>query len=230
MILSNDFFDRDAKTVAKALLGKIIRVKQGRLLLSVQIIETEAYCKREKASHAFLAYTEKRKALFMPAGTIYMYYSRAGDSLNISCRGAGNAVLVKSGIPFQESGSAEEMIQKMQKLNPHPNRAQPRDPLYLCSGQTLLCKSLGLRVVEWDQKNFDSRLFFIEDCRQRPKKIIQTPRLGIPKGRDEHLLYRFVDYNFASYCTENPLRKRKWKRGENYFIITPKKEEISVSN
>ncbi len=230
-MLSDDFFDRDAQVVAQELLGKLLRVKCGNLWLSAQIIETEAYYKKEKASHSYVGYTEKRKALFMPPGTIYMYYSRGKDSLNISCRGDGNAVLIKSGIPYLAADHAKRMIKKMQQLNPCADGSPNRDPVRLCSGQTLLCKSLGLRVVDWDQKKFDADRFFMEDHSRVPSKIIQTKRLGIPGGRDEHLLYRFVDYDRAEYCTENPLRKRSWKVGKDYFMIEPREGEQShVSN
>ncbi|MEE8479497.1 MAG: DNA-3-methyladenine glycosylase, partial [Candidatus Neomarinimicrobiota bacterium] len=84
-ILQQSFFNRDACKVAQSLLGKIIRKKFGANWLSAQIIETEAYYINEKGSHASLGFTEKRKALFMPPGTIYMYYARGKDSLNMSC-------------------------------------------------------------------------------------------------------------------------------------------------
>ena len=76
-IVKTSFFNRDACLVAQQLLGKIIRRKYLGHWLAARIIETEAYYIEEKASHASLGYTEKRKALFMPAGTIYMYYARA---------------------------------------------------------------------------------------------------------------------------------------------------------
>lgn len=88
-MLSNNFFARDAQQVAKDLLGKVLRVKHQDIWLSAMIIETEAYYLHEKGSHASLGYTEKRKALFMPPGTIYMYHARGGDSLNISGQRGG---------------------------------------------------------------------------------------------------------------------------------------------
>lgn len=198
-MLKNDFFNRDAQVVAKALLGKVVRHKYQNIWLSAQIIETEAYYLHDKGSHASLGFTEKRKALFMPAGTIYMYYARGDDSLNISCRGKGNAVLIKSGIPYLEDAH-DDMITMMQKLNPVKKSGKIREPERLCLGQTLLCKSLYLKVKEWDAKQFDADKFYIEDCYYRPKKIIQKTRLGIPFGRDEHLPYRFIDAKFLSYC------------------------------
>jgi len=37
----------------------------------------------------------------------------------------------------------------------------------------------------------------------KPEKIIQTSRLGIPKDRDPHLLFRFIDYNYVRFCSKN---------------------------
>lgn len=219
LMLKNSFFERDPIVVAKALLGKVIKVRFKNIWLKASIIETEAYFLSDKASHASLGFTEKRKALFMSGGTIYMYYARGGDSLNISCQGEGNAVLIKSGIPFVETAEDEKMVRAMKSLNPLRNRKEPRETKFLCSGQTLLCKSLSLKVIHWDQKNFDSEKFFMEDIGYSPQKIVQAARLGIPKGRDEHLLYRFIDYDYAPYCTDNPLKKRKWTLGKEYFIL-----------
>ena len=92
--LPDAFFDRDAQLLAQDLLGKVIRHRVGDLWLSARIIETEAYYCAEKGSHASLGYTEKRKALFLDGGHIYMYYARGGDSLNFSAQGPGNACLL----------------------------------------------------------------------------------------------------------------------------------------
>jgi len=208
-MLDFSFFNRDAVIVAKELLGKVMRVKYNAVWLSAMIIETEAYYLHDKSSHASLGFTEKRRGLFMPAGTIYMYYARGADSMNVSVKGEGNAVLIKSGIPFIDDATTDNMIHIMQQLNPKKNSHEPRPQNYLCSGQTLLCRSLNLRVKEWDQQQFDRDRFFIEDIDGYvPEKIIQTKRLGIPKGRDEHLEYRFVDARYAAFCTQNPLKNR----------------------
>ena len=193
--------------VAQQLLGKIIRREYRGHWLSARIIETEAYYLEEKGSHASLGYTDKRKALFMPAGTIYMYYARGNDSLNVSCKGDGNAVLIKSAYPFTDKRSPHAAIEIMQQLNP-ANSGELRPVEKLCNGQTLLCKSLNLKVKEWDQQQFDKKRFHIENINKTPEKIIQTTRLGIPAGRDEHLPYRFIDYEYAEFCTSNPLTKR----------------------
>lgn len=213
-MLYDIFFDRDAMLVAKELLGKVIRVHRGSQVLSAMITETECYYLTEKGSHASLGFTEKRKALFMPAGTIYMYYARGKDSLNISCKGDGNAVLIKGAMPYIDSISPEHTIDVMHKNNPLPD-GRKRPLRRLCSGQTLLCRSLGIKLSDWDGMNFVADKFYFEDVNYRPEKIIQTTRLGIPDGRDEHLPYRFVDFINADTATSNPLTKRAIK----YSII-----------
>jgi len=216
MLMPSDF-SRDAADLARFLLGKVLRVNYRGAWLAAQIIETEAYYREEKASHSSLGYTEKRAAMFMPAGTIYMYYARGGDSLNVSSKGSGDAVLIKSALPYFDRRSPSSNLKIMQKLNPKAN-GEAREETALCRGQTLLCRSLNLKVNVWDKQQFDAHRFYCEDVGQKPTRIIKTPRLGIPHGRDEHLTLRFIDYDNAAYCTRNPLRMRSWRLDHEYII------------
>lgn len=215
--LADAFFDRDAQTLARELLGKVIRHRVDGLWLSARIIETEAYYFEEKGSHASLGYTEKRKALFLDGGHIYMYYARGGDSLNFSAQGPGNAVLIKSGYPWVDELSGPASLAQMLLNNPDA-QGRPRPSQKLCAGQTLLCKALGLKVPIWDAKRFDHEVLLVEDIGPAPAHIVQTTRLGIPHGRDEHLMYRFVDAAYAAYCTRNPLRRGQVE-GRDYFLL-----------
>lgn len=201
------FFNRDPQRVAVDLLGKVLchRVR-GRWLMAA-LVETEAYYRGDKASHASLGFTEKRRALFMPPGTVYMYYARGGDSFNVSCRGAGNAVLFKAGVPFLEGGDAAAMLAAMQRLNPAAGGGL-RTPGRLCAGQTLLCRSLGLRVPDWDARPILSDGLCVLDVGYRPRFVVRALRRGIPPGRDGHLPYRFVDRERIYAATHNPLRAR----------------------
>ncbi|WAG79807.1 DNA-3-methyladenine glycosylase [Metapseudomonas furukawaii] len=215
--LDDSFFNRDAQQVARELLGKVIRHRVGDLWLAARIIETEAYYLADKGSHASLGFTEKRRALFLDGGHIYMYYARGGDSLNFSAQGPGNAVLIKSGHPWVDAVSPAEALAAMQRNNPDA-QGRPRAPERLCAGQTLLCKALGLKVPVWDGQRFDWQRLFVEDVGVRPAILIQTTRLGIPRGRDEHLPYRFVDADHARHCSRNPLRRGQVE-GRDYQLI-----------
>lgn len=214
-MINDMFFKRDAMLVAKELIGKVIRKRYGDIILSSMIVETECYYIDDKGSHASLGYTEKRKPLFMEGGTIYMYYARGKDSFNISAKGEGNAVLIKGAMPYTDEISPTETIEIMHKLNPNKDGSR-RKTEKLCSGQTLVCTSMGLKLDEWTGKSFIKDQLYLEDVGYTPDEIIQTTRLGIPSGRDEHLPYRFVDKRYAHCATSNPLTKRV----KNYSIIT----------
>ena len=207
MIVSPTFFDREPLELAQSLIGKILRHRinhpvYGDIWLSAKIIETEAYYQAERGSHSSLGFTQKRKAMFMKPGTIYMYYARGGDSLNFSASGDGNGVLIKSGLAYTDRRSSEISLGVMQERNPINGRI--RSPEKLCSGQTLLCRSLGLKVPDWNQGSLKRNKLVLEDVGYRPNRLVQCRRLGIPKGRDEHLPYRFVDDEYARSATRNP--------------------------
>merc|ERR1712126_496304 len=148
----------------------------------------------------------------MDPGTIYMYYSRGGDSLNFTCNGhCGNAVLVKSGYPTLAAAADKDLttaVQRMRQLNPKPSGGGTRHLDNLCNGQTLLCKSLGIKVKEWDCQRLRQDKLKLSPG-ERPSEIIQTTRLGIPSGRDEDLPYRFIHSQYVTKCTKNPLTMRK---------------------
>lgn len=215
--LPDAFFDTDAQSLARALLGKVIRHRQGPYWLSARIIETEAYYVTDRGSHASLGYTHKRRALFLDGGHIYMYYARGGDSLNFSAQGPGNAVLIKSAYPWLDACTDDNAFVQMQLNNPDAS-GQPRPAERLCAGQTLLCKALGLKVPVWDAQRFDTEHLFVDDVGATVSHVVQTTRLGIPLGRDEHLPYRFVDAGYARFCTRNPLRRGQIE-GRDYFSI-----------
>jgi DNA-3-methyladenine glycosylase len=195
--------------LARDLLGKVIRHRVGDLWLSARIIETEAYYCAEKGSHASLGYTEKRKALFLDGGHIYMYYARGGDSLNFSAQGPGNAVLIKSAYPWVDAQRPGEPGADAAEQSRRPRPAAPSQKL--CAGQTLLCKALGLKVREWDAKRFDH-----ERCggrRRSDRHASFRPPPGHParprRTPDVPLRRR----RLCAYCTRNPLRRGQVEGG-----------------
>ena len=195
MNLSPVFFNRNAMLVAIELLGKVI-TRDG---MRLRIVETECYFLTDRGSHASLGFTEKRKALFMDGGTIYMYYARGKPSLNFSAYGEGNAVLIKSAV----ADCTDEPLVRMQRNNPMPD-GRERDVQKLASGQTLVCRSLGIDVKGYDGKQIDDTDIRVTDDGYRPERIVQTVRLGIPQGRDGHLPFRFIDEKYQDRCTAKP--------------------------
>lgn len=215
-MLSNKFFAKDSFEVAKSLVGKVLCHKYNGLWLKAMIIETEAYYANEFGSHSSKGPTESKRALFMPPGTLYVYYSRGSDSISFSTLGDGNSVLVKSGIPFLEHDKEQTSLEQMHRLNPINGRR--RKDLRLCSGQTLICKSLGIKVVDWNKKGMDPEGLYVEDVGYNPKKLIACKRLGIPKNRDHHLLHRVFDERYLKCITKDPKIKNA-KEGVDYKYV-----------
>lgn len=209
--LTHDFFDKPSLQLAVALLGKVVMRRVQGEWIGCRIIETEAYFLNEKASHSALGRTPAREAMFMPAGTIYMYYSRGKPSLNVSAHGEGNAVLIKSGVAWRTDPHALALMRK------GLGRDKPAERI--CSGQTLLAQALHLQVEAWRGKQFDPQAFYIGDDGYRPEQVIQTPRLGIAPNRDAHLPYRFVDAAHGRQATQNPIR-RTTQAGRDYRILS----------
>jgi DNA-3-methyladenine glycosylase len=199
-------------------LGKVLRRRYRGLWLSAAIVEAEAYYLREKGSHASLGRTPSREALFMAAGTLYMYHSRAGDSLNVSCEGEGNAMLLKAGVPVVDDVSGDDALALMRSLHPRPDGAL-RPVEKQCAGQTLLCRSLALRIGDWNCRTFDEDELFLDDVGYAPEQVVVARRLGISPGRDEHLLYRYVDAARARSATQNPFTRRDCVEGRDYYVL-----------
>ncbi len=185
----------------------------------MQIVEAEAYGLDDPASHAYLGRTPSREPMWAPPGTIYMYHSRAGASLNVSCGTGPEAVLIKAGVPVVDAMSPKAALEAMHQLNPAPDGQSRRADRRLCAGQTLLCRSLGLTVAEWTGRQFHPERFYIEARRARPQ-MVATLRLGIRPERDDGRRSRYVDRALAGSATSNPLRRGS-RAGRDYWEIEP---------
>ncbi len=209
--LPNTFFRQPPHRLAVALLGKVLFRRVEGIWLACQVVETEAYFIDEKASHSSLGRTPSREAMFMPAGTLYLYYSRGKPTLNISAEGEGNAVLVKAGVPWQPTPEAlKVMVRALDR---------PKPVEKLCAGQTLLARALHLQVEQWRGRQFDPEQFYLADVGYRPKQVVQTTRLGIAPHRDAHLPYRFVDAAHLKSATRNPVT-RNTVEGQDYHLLS----------
>lgn len=207
------FNHRDARQLARELLGKVVRHRVDGLWLSARIIETEAYyLEAGELRLARLHPQAPRPVRRMAAWSICLL--RGGDQFNFSAGGLGNAVLIKSGYPWIDAPSVRGAGPQLQALNPD-TQGRPRPPARLCAGQTLLCCALGLKVPDWDARRFDPRALFVEDVGESPQALISTARLGIPPGRDEHAPLRRPGVCRAA---RNPLRRGQ-QAGRDYHWV-----------
>jgi len=85
--LSSEFFNRDPRRVARALLGKLLVRKTPGGILAGRIVETEAYLGQgDAAAHAAAGRTARNSVLFGPPGHAYVYFIYGNHyCLNVSC-------------------------------------------------------------------------------------------------------------------------------------------------
>lgn len=122
--LPASFFARDARVVARALVGTILTVRtphdrrddaspagHGARVRSVRIVETEAYRgPTDGACHARVGLTKRTRTLYGPPGRAYVFLIYGMyDCFNVVCfgEGRGHAVLVRAGEPW--GGLAEDL-------------------------------------------------------------------------------------------------------------------------
>jgi DNA-3-methyladenine glycosylase len=110
--LPRAFFSRDAETVARELLGKlIVRQQPGQPTGVARIVEVEAYLGLlDLASHARRGPTPRAKIMFGPPGHLYVYliYGKSRTRANSRGPGRGPAAhrLIGPGKPTTRTASS----------------------------------------------------------------------------------------------------------------------------
>ncbi len=186
------FFQRDAITLARALLGqRLVRVEGGQRLAGI-IVEVEAYLGvTDKAAHTYRGRrTPRNEAMYGEGGTAYVYFTYGlHHCLNVVARTHDHpeAVLLRAIEPTQGL--------PIMRLR----RAAARRDADLCSGPAKLCQAMGIDRAFNGIDLLSSESLFIERVRKPalPARLIEAgPRVGI---------------DYAEEWREKPLRF--WVRG-----------------
>jgi DNA-3-methyladenine glycosylase len=97
------YFRRDARHLARALIGAYLVREVGGTARVARVVETEAYRgPRDGACHARVGLTKRTRTLLGPPGFAYVFLVYGmHDCFNVVClrEGAGHAVLVRAGEP-----------------------------------------------------------------------------------------------------------------------------------
>jgi DNA-3-methyladenine glycosylase len=189
--LSREFFARNAITVGRELLGKLLIRREGRKLLAGRIVEDEAYLgAADPAAHAYAGRTPRNAVLFGPPGHAYVYFIYGNHyCTNVSCMPEGDAgcVLLRA---LEPVWGLEEMVEaRGLELSEESPTSQLR---LVSSGPGRMSEALGITRARDNGKDLTSRqsgLWFADDG-YRPARIAVTPRIGIRKAVEEQL--RFV--------------------------------------
>ena len=201
-LLKVQFFNRDPRLVARALLGKLLVRKTPRGILAGRIVETEAYLGQgDAAAHAAAGKTARNSVLFGPPGHAYVYFIYGNHyCLNVSCLpdGVPGCVLFRAlepvaGIEQMAEARGIELpiesdlkkISLLKKLSSGPGRmsealeiTRKRD-----NGKSLVSARSDLRLV---------------DDGYRVRRVTVTPRIGIVKSAERPLRYFIAGNPFVS--------------------------------
>lgn len=176
--LSQSFFVRDAVTVAKDLLGKTLTVRG----ISGKIVETEAYCRDDPASHSFGGLTRRNAAMFGLAGSAYVYRSYGIHlCLNVVCV-AGDAVLLRALEPTHGQD-----VMALRRGTQHLTA--------LCSGPGKIGQALDVGLQDNGRPFQDNDYCILLGQNIAANEIQSGPRVGISRATE--LNWRFGLFSSA---------------------------------
>ena len=201
-LLKTDFFNRDPRRVARALLGKLLVRKTPRGILAGRIVETEAYLGQgDAAAHAAAGRTPRNSVLFGPPGHAYVYFIYGNHHcLNVSClpNGVPGCVLFRALEPV----AGIEQMSKARGIE-LPNKAE-RGKISLLqkisSGPGRLTEALEITRERDNGKSLvsaGSDLQIVDDG-YRVRRVMVTPRVGIVKSAEQPLRYFIAGNPFVS--------------------------------
>ncbi|MDQ3957769.1 MAG: DNA-3-methyladenine glycosylase [Actinomycetota bacterium] len=185
--LTKSFYARDAPTVARDLIGCVLSHRVGGSLVSVRLVETEAYRgPQDPGSHGYRGMTARTEVMFGPPGRLYVYFTYGMHwCANIVCGRAGvcEAVLLRAGEPV---AGLDVM---------RANRGSLPDRL-LASGPACLAQAMGIvKAHNGASLLRGGELWCASDDvteEIQRRAIAQTTRIGLGPGRGDDIPWRFV--------------------------------------
>lgn len=178
------FYDREAETIARDLLGAYLVSEIGGTRCVGRIVETEAYPgPHDPASHAAqsIGRTERNDPMYGPPGTAYIH-------LNFGVHWCLNAVVGSAGYPAAVLIRALEPLEGLEAMRERRHGRSDRD---LTSGPGRLTQALGIGPHLQRHKLTDAPLIIAGAERLAEGQVVQTTRIGITRGVD--LEWRFYD-------------------------------------
>lgn len=182
MRLPTPFYQRDARMVARELLGQVLVTVRDGVRTSGRIIETEAYLGDDPASHSHRGPTARNAPMFLAGGHAYVYLIYGMYwcfNVVTGPEGHGEAVLIRAIEPLE---GVEEM---WRRRGDHVRRESE-----LANGPGKLVIALGLGPEHNNADLEADRRVWIEAAETVPAPLVRaTPRIGISKGLEHEWRY-----------------------------------------
>lgn len=203
MIIEKDFYQKDALTVAKEILGDyLVRDVDGRKIKSI-IVETESYIgASDKACHAYdYKRTERTKPLFEEGGIAYVYFIYGlYHCLNIvtNIKDEPEAVLIRAVEPIDNLDYLSNV--RFNKRYDELTKTQKKN---LTNGPSKLCTALNITKKENYMEFYKEGSLYIESNPNKNFEIVETTRIGIDYAEEAK------DFPWRFYIKDNMYVSKK---------------------
>ncbi len=183
MIINETFFNDSTINVAKKLLGtNLCRKLENGDIYCGKIVETEAYCEDDPASHSFCGITKRSITMFKKPGFAYVYMTYGMYycfNVVTEKEGTGCAVLIRAIEPLSDNITLKT-----------------KGPGLLCKAFNITKEQNGLNLLD------ENSLIWLEYgiSPLKDDEIITTTRIGIKKA---------IDYPYRFYIRDNKFISRK---------------------
>ncbi|HEX2032153.1 MAG TPA: DNA-3-methyladenine glycosylase [Actinomycetota bacterium] len=191
--LARRFYGRDAVTLARDLLGRlVVRELDGARLVG-RVVEAEAYARDDPASHAYRGPTRRNASMFGPPGHAYVYVSHGiHHCLNVVAR-PGSAVLIRA-------------LEPLEGLDDMRRRRGVEAVTSLCSGPGRLCQALGITLADDGADLTDGERLWVAPGRPARDALV-TARIGITAAAE--VPWRFVAPGTTFASRPPAIRRRR---------------------
>ena len=186
--LTHEFFQIDAESLAKSLLGKVLVHDTAEGMTSGIIVETEAYIgPSDRAAHTYNnRRTQRTEIVFHSGGYAYVYlvyglHSCLNVTANVSSK--PECVLLRALEPVDGID--------LMKFRRKTSRIEA-----LCSGPGKLCSAMGITRTQ-NGLDLTGEELYIAEGNYRDIEIVSSPRIGIDYAREwrDKLLRFYIDGN-----------------------------------
>jgi DNA-3-methyladenine glycosylase len=196
---------------ARRLLGAQLVHRTADGTTSGIIVETEAYCESDPASHTFGGPTPRNRVMFGPAGHAYVYFTYGIHwcfNVVTGQDGKGQAVLIRALEPLS---GLSIMARRRGIVLPGDGKTwltrAPGEPetrkalLALSSGPAKLTQAMGLHGDMYGDYLLNPRGALRLHAPARPviaRRIVASPRIGIRKATDKRWRFHIAGNPYVS--------------------------------